>query len=76
MGFETGPAIGDFISARRKAGRLTQRELAELAQVGTRFVSELERGKTTARMGEVNRVLAVFGKALGIVDAPKQRGEA
>ncbi len=72
----TASTIGDFVSARRKAGRLTQRELAELAQVGTRFVSELERGKTTARMSEVNRVLAVFGRALGVVDATKQSGKA
>lgn len=47
---------------------MTQRELAELAGVGTRLISELERGKRTLRMDVVNQVLAVFGKRLGVVD--------
>jgi y4mF family transcriptional regulator len=66
---------GAFVRARRKARGLTQQELAELAEVGTRFVSELERGKPTLRLDHVNRVLAVFGKQLGVVDRPRG-GEA
>jgi HTH-type transcriptional regulator/antitoxin HipB len=66
------PKIGQFVRSRRKAGGLTQRELGELAGVGTRFVSEVERGKETVRVRELNRILAVFGKALGIVDAPRE----
>jgi transcriptional regulator with XRE-family HTH domain len=50
---------------------MTQRELGELAGVGTRFVSELERGKPTIRMDAVNSVLAGFGKTLGVVDAAR-----
>jgi y4mF family transcriptional regulator len=64
--------VGSFVRARRKAGNLTQRELGELAGVGTRFVSELERGKLSLRLDVMNRVLAVFGKCLGIADAPKK----
>lgn len=71
----TNDSIGTFVRTRRKAGHLSQRELGELAGVGTRFVSELERGKATVRVSEVNRVLLVFGKALGIVNAPKTPGE-
>ncbi|HTU27273.1 MAG TPA: helix-turn-helix domain-containing protein [Pirellulales bacterium] len=63
--------VGAFVRGRRKAGGLSQRELGELARVGTRFVSELERGKPTLRLVLVDQVLAVFGKTLGIVDAPK-----
>lgn len=59
--------IGAFVRARRRANRLTQRQLAELAGVGVRFVSDLERGKRTVRVDAVNAVLAVFGKRLGIV---------
>jgi len=51
---------------------MTQRELGELAGVGARFVSELERGKPTVRLSVVNKVLAVFGKSLGIVDAVRK----
>ena len=65
-------SLSGFIRTRRKASRLSQRELAELAGGGTRFISELERDKRTVRLHEVNKVLAVFGKELGIVDAPKE----
>jgi len=64
--------IGAFVRARRKASRLTQRELGELAGVGMRFVSELERNKPSLRLNVVNKVLAAFGKTLGIVDSPKR----
>jgi y4mF family transcriptional regulator len=64
--------VGGFVRTRRKVGGLSQRELGELARVGTRFISELERGKPSLRVSLVNQVLAVFGKALGIVDAPKK----
>ena len=66
-----GHEIGEFVRARRKASKLTQRQLGELAGVGMRFVSDLERGKSTVQVDTVNKVLAVFGKTLGIVDAPK-----
>lgn len=68
--------IGAFVRARRKASGMNQRELGELAGVGTRFISELERDKATVRVSEVNRVLAAFGKTLGIVDAQKPESEA
>ncbi len=61
-------SIGIFVRNRRKAAKMTQKALGELAGVGTRFVSELERGKTTVRLSEVETVLAVFGKTLGVVD--------
>lgn len=63
--------IGEFVRSRRKASGLTQQELGELAGVGTRFISELERDKVTVRLDVVNKVLAVFGKSLGISDAPR-----
>ncbi|MFQ5653367.1 MAG: helix-turn-helix domain-containing protein [Planctomycetota bacterium] len=69
-------AIGDFVRARRKANHLTQRQLAELAGVGVRFISELERGKLTLRLICVDRVLAVFGKRLGIVEASREEDPA
>ncbi len=59
--------IASFVRRRRKAHGLTQVELAELAGVGTRFVSEVERGKETLRLDTLRRVLAVFGKDVGLV---------
>ncbi len=64
-------SLGTLVRERRTAASLTQRELAELASVGVRLVSELERGKATLQMDAVNRVLAVFGLVLGPVEAPR-----
>jgi y4mF family transcriptional regulator len=63
--------IGAFVRMRRQASNLTQRQLGELAGVGTRLVSELERGKITLRMDAVNRVLLVFGQMLARTEAPR-----
>lgn len=65
-------AVGEFVRRRRKAAKLTQLALGELAGVGTRFISDLERGKQTIRLLELDLVLAVFGKSIGIVDRPKE----
>jgi len=67
--------LGKFVKSRRKANGLTQRELSELAEVGTRLVSELERGKATLRMDAVNKVLKVFGKQLGMVPVSKNEDD-
>lgn len=69
-------AIGQLVRQRRLANNLTQRQLSELAGVGRRLVSELERGKATLRMDAVNRVLVAFGLTLGPVVAPRtEEGE-
>ena len=69
--------IGELVRQRRLANHLTQRQLGELAGVGLRLVSELERGKPTLRMDAANRVLAVFGMMLGPVEAPRsEEGES
>ncbi len=64
--------IGQFVRQRRNASKLTQKQLAEIAGVGQRFISELERGKSTLRLAEVDSVLAIFGKRLGIIDRPEE----
>ncbi len=69
-------ALATLVRSRRKAAGLTQRALSELAGVGPRAVWDLERGKATLRMDVVNRVLAVFGKTLGAVDAPRTEEQA
>ena len=64
-------ALALLVRDRRKAAGLTQRALSELAGTGPRAIWDLERGKATLRMDVVNRVLAVFGKSLGAVDATR-----
>jgi y4mF family transcriptional regulator len=74
---ESSGKIGEMVRQRRQANGLTQRQLGELAGVGLRLISELERGKATLRMDAVNRVLAVFGLMLGPVEAPRsEAGES
>ncbi len=53
--------LGQAVRARRKALGVTQIELAGLAGVGERFVSEVERGKATAEMGKVLKLLGRLG---------------
>lgn len=53
--------IGAFARAQRKERRLTQLEVAELADVSDRFLRELEHGKPSAEIGKVIDVLAVLG---------------
>jgi len=64
-------AVGTFVRQRRLSAGLTQQQLGELAGVGKRFVVDLEGGKATLRLDKVNLVLAVFGKRLGVEDAPR-----
>lgn len=53
--------LGAFVRTERKELRLTQLEVAELADVSDRFLRELEHGKPTAEIGKVIDVLAVLG---------------
>lgn len=53
--------LGAFVRTQRKERRLTQLEVAELADVSDRFLRELEHGKPTAEIGKVMEVLAVLG---------------
>lgn len=57
-----------FIKQRRKNIKLTQKDLADRAGLGLRFIRELEQGKQTVRMDKVNQVLALFGHELGPVE--------
>jgi len=50
-----------MIRTRRRELGLTQTEVAEVANANLRFVSELERGKPTARLANVMRVLETLG---------------
>lgn len=53
--------LGKAIRARRRAQKVTQAELAGLCGVGTRFVSELERGKASMALGKVIAVIQGVG---------------
>ncbi len=53
--------IGAAIRAERKRLGVTQKELSMTAGVGLRYLSELERGKTTARIEGLFKILQALG---------------
>jgi len=69
LGMVTSAAdVGRLAARRRKAQGLTQADVAGLGQVGTRFVSELERGKGTLQFDKVLHVLGLLGLDVAIVE--------
>jgi len=58
--------IGQIVRAKRKQSKLTQAQTSALCNVGTRFLSELENGKTTLELGKVLQVLSCLGFEVSI----------
>ena len=65
--------LAKIIKEKRKAARLTQKDLALKSGLGLRLVREIEQGKTSMRMDKVNQLLALFGMEL--IPAPKIRDD-
>lgn len=63
----TPAELGALLRRRRKEAGVLQADAAALSNVGTRFLSELERGKPTAELGKVLLVLARLGLELYVV---------
>jgi HTH-type transcriptional regulator/antitoxin HipB len=61
VSIDSPQALGPLIRARRKQLGLNQTDLADVARTTLRFISELERGKPTAQLDGVLRVLAALG---------------
>lgn len=66
----TPEGLGERIRTQRTALGLTQREVASYANVGERFVVDLEAGKATVQLGKVLRVLATLGLKVEIEASP------
>ena len=58
--------LGRTIRRLRRAARLRQDELAALAGVGNRFLSELENGKPTVELSKAIEVLQALGYVLEV----------
>lgn len=57
-------ALGAEVRRKRKVLRLTQKELADLAQCGPDFLYDLERGKPSVRLDKLVPVLEMLGLRL------------
>ena len=60
-------AIGAKLRTVRKEQQVSQETLAGLAGTGARYISELERGKETARIRELLKLLDALGAGLYIM---------
>ena len=49
--------LGQYLLKERKNLKLTQKEISEFADVGRKFIIELEKGKKTAQLGKVFELL-------------------
>ena len=53
--------LGETIRARRKELHYTQAYLAEFTGLSVTFISDVERGKTTAEIEKIIRLINVLG---------------
>ncbi|MFL5322404.1 MAG: helix-turn-helix transcriptional regulator [Myxococcaceae bacterium] len=58
------PRLAEAVRSRRKALKMTQAQLAALAECGLVFLYDLEQGKPTLRLDKVVSVLTVLGLEL------------
>ena len=68
MQIKTIEDIGKLVKETRKKQGFTQVQLAQLSNVGTRFLSDLENGKQTCEVGKMLKVLANLGIKLEVKD--------
>ena len=61
MKINTTKTLGETIRARRKELHYTQAYLAEFTGLSVTFISDVERGKTTAEIEKIIRLINVLG---------------
>jgi|ACXJ01.1.fsa_nt_gi y4mF family transcriptional regulator len=66
--------IGRFIRETRKKQKLTQRDLASLMGAGSRLLTDIERGKPTARVGRILEALDLLGLNVILVERGETNG--
>ncbi|MCP3959926.1 MAG: helix-turn-helix transcriptional regulator [bacterium] len=64
--------LGRAVRIERRAQGMTQEDLAAACGVSRRFLSELERGRETAGIGHVLRVLNMLGLRV-VLELPEDR---
>ena len=58
--------LGEFIAAERRRQGVTQLQLSQAADVGRRFVVEVESGKATVQAGKLLKVLDTLGVSIAL----------
>ena len=65
--------LGQAVRKARKALKLTQEQLAFAAGVGTRFIVDLEAGKSTLSLEPALKVVDALGGLVRLVGMPGER---
>ena len=65
--------LGELVGRIRKQQKVTQVELSQLSNLGSRFVLDLESGKNTIQLGKTLEVLKTLGVRL-YAEAPGESG--
>lgn len=60
----TAAQLADFVRMERKRQKVSQLRLSQLANVGVRFVRDLENGKKTVQFDKLQSVLETLGIAI------------
>jgi y4mF family transcriptional regulator len=63
--------IGPALRARRKHLRLRQRDLAELAGVTLRGLTELENGRGNPTLNQLAKIVDVLGLQFTLIERPR-----
>ena len=66
MNIKDTKKLGTYIKNARKEQHLTQADLAIAANVGVRFLVDLENGKETAQIGKVINVCRALGITIDV----------
>jgi HTH-type transcriptional regulator/antitoxin HipB len=70
MWAQSAAEIGKIVATARRHRGLTQTQLARALGVTQNWISEIERGKDTAQIGKILRVLSFLGVRLEVGEAP------
>ncbi len=69
---QNNQTLGELIRKERKHQQLTQAQLSALSGVGIRFISELENGKESCRIGLAIQVIHTLGLSLAVYGRGEQ----
>ena len=70
MWAQSAVEIGRIVATARQHRGLTQTQLARAVGVTQNWISEIERGKDSAQIGKILRVLSFLGVRLEVGEAP------
>ena len=65
--------VGRLIQAERKRQKLSQLQLAGLANTGIRFISDLENGKGTVQLQKLLAVISALGLSMFVYNVWSDR---